>query len=384
MNRRTANSLRALTFLGVMGLLPACSSDHDDDTVVAVIPGPAGAGALQFSAATYSADEGGGSATLTVERSGGTAGVASVWYQTEAGTATGLDFQETASTQLVWADGDSAPKTILIPIKEDGAVEGAESFFVHLGSNSGAALGTTTVARVDIADDEAAPAGAFQFSSALYTGAEKTHVTVSVIRSLGTAGAATVDVAANPGTAGATDFSAVSGSFPTTLAWLDGESGPKTFNIALTEDGAIEGDEFFTLVLQNPSPGTFVGSPGEARVEISDADTAGTLRFQASVYGATESSGSRTITVRRNTGSQGAVSVTISLAGGSATQGTDFTFAPATLSWADGESGDKTFVVTLMPDDVAEGSETVTFELSAPTGGAILGAPSAATLTILE
>jgi hypothetical protein len=394
---RSVDLFRALAILAAVVLVPACK---DDDEVAPAAPaagnpqtptppaqpppgGGDGAGSIQFSASSYTVDESGGTVTLTVQR-GGSAGAASAWYQTDSHTATSDDYEPVPSRQLVWADGDGAPKTVQIGIKQDGAVEGQESFYVHLGSNSGAALGSTIVARVDINDDESAPAGVFQFGSPTYLATEKTHVTISVIRYGGTAGTATVQVSATPGTATSADFAPVSGAFPMTLSWANGDGAPKSFNIALTEDGTTEGDETFRLSLGAPSPGSFVGSPAEAEVRVADADSAGQIGFDASGYGASEFGGARTITVRRSGGVQGAVSATVSAAGGTATSGVDYTFSPSTLSWADGEGGDKTFTVTLVSDGAAEGSETAVFQLGGFTGGATAGSPSSATLTISE
>lgn len=90
------------------------------------------------------------------------------------------------------------------------------------------------------------------------------------------------------------------------------------------------------------------------------------------------------VTVRRTGTTAAPASVTVStLAGGSATAGSDYTAGSMTLSWAAHEDADKTFSVPLLADGEAEGSETVLLQLSAPVG-ASLGTNSLATLTITE
>jgi hypothetical protein len=113
----------------------------------------------------------------------------------------------------------------------------------------------------------------------------------------------------------------------------------------------------------------------------------GTLALTAATFSFAESVGSATIAVSRSGGSSGAVSVTCAAAaqgGDTATAGTDFTAASVTLNWADGDSANKTCGVTLTNDTTDESDETFTVTLSNAQGGAALGAPSTATVTILD
>lgn len=71
-------------------------------------------------------------ALVTVSRVGGSSGVLSVGYGTVPGTADATDFTVTSGV-LTWADGDSAPKTIQVPLIEDPAVDVGETFVVNLG-----------------------------------------------------------------------------------------------------------------------------------------------------------------------------------------------------------------------------------------------------------
>ncbi len=114
------------------------------------------------------------------------------------------------------------------------------------------------------------------------------------------------------------------------------------------------------------------------------APSPGALQFSASGYVALEGGPGATITVTRAGGSAGAVSVDYAAGDGTATGGSDYTAASGTLDWADGESADKTFQVAVLDDAEVEGDETVNLGLSNPTGGASLGGPSAAVLTIQD
>jgi hypothetical protein len=104
----------------------------------------------------YTVAEGAGSVTLTVSRHLGSTGAVAVQYNTSPGTATaGADFTTTVGT-LNWAGGDTADKTIVVPIIQDALLEGTETFTVNLfGATGGATiLAAGTVATVRITDDE--------------------------------------------------------------------------------------------------------------------------------------------------------------------------------------------------------------------------------------
>jgi hypothetical protein len=113
----------------------------------------------------------------------------------------------------------------------------------------------------------------------------------------------------------------------------------------------------------------------------------GTIAFSNINYSIGEG-GTATITVNRNGGTTGTVSVAIATAAGTtnpATPGVDFTpVAPtAILTFGPGVST-QTFSVPTAADGSSDNNETVALTLSNPTGGATLGTPSAATLTIIE
>ncbi len=96
-------------------------------------------GTLQFSAATYSVDEGGTTAIITVTRTGGSNGGASVDYATSDGTATEGDDYTAASDTLNWADGDANSKTFTVSITDDLVVEDNEIVNLTLSNPTGCA-----------------------------------------------------------------------------------------------------------------------------------------------------------------------------------------------------------------------------------------------------
>jgi len=111
--------------------------------------------------------------------------------------------------------------------------------------------------------------------------------------------------------------------------------------------------------------------------------TPGTIAFNGAGYSHAESGGAAAITVTRTGGSDGAVSVQYATTGGgTATANTDYTPVSGTLSWADGDSANKTFMIPITDDTTYETNETVNLSLSNPGGGATLGNQSNVPLTI--
>lgn len=110
----------------------------------------------------------------------------------------------------------------------------------------------------------------------------------------------------------------------------------------------------------------------------------GQVRFSLAAYTVTEGVGSATIAVQRVGGADGAIGVSYASSDGTANAGQDYTAVSSTLSWADQDSADQTFMISVADDALDEDDETLNLTLSNPTGGATLAAPSAALLTITD
>lgn len=233
---------------------------------------PPNPGSLQFSAATYIAGEAGAALSISVMRTGGAAGAASV-NVAATGTATiGTDYQLTPVT-LSWANGESGARTLDLTMVNDALVEGEETVILTLSSAAGASLGTPGAATVTITDDDSPPlpaSGALQFSPATYSiGEAGATVSISVTRTGGSSGNASVNIAATGGSAvSGTDYQLP----PTTLTWADGQSDARTFSIAITNDTAVESDETIVLTLSSAA-GASLGTPATATVTITNDDS---------------------------------------------------------------------------------------------------------------
>jgi hypothetical protein len=346
-------------------------------------PFTSGPGVVQFALASDSIAESGGTRNLQVTRTGGSSGAASVNYQITGGSATsGADYNATSTGTLNWANGDAAAKTIAVTVLDDADPEPSETVTLTLSSPSGASLGARTSTTLTITDNDSP--GTLQFSaSTASVGEAAGTITITVSRAGGSAGAASVQYQTANGTATASaDYTAANG----TLNWADGDGTSKSFTVTVLNDTTDEPNETFTVSLSNAT-GATVATPSTITVTITDDDpppAAGSLQFSASTYSITEAGGSATISVTRSGGSAGAVSVQYQTANGTATAPADYTASSGTLSWIDGETASKTFTVPIANDTAAESSETVNLSLSSPAGGATLGSPSAAVLTITD
>ena len=107
------------------------------------------------------------------------------------------------------------------------------------------------------------------------------------------------------------------------------------------------------------------------------------IQFSAGNFSVSESAGSTNITVTRTGSTAEAVTVDYATSNGTATAGSDYTSTSGTLTFNARESS-KTFPVSIANDTYDENDETVNLTLTNPTGGAVLGSQSSATLTITE
>ncbi|MFN7941025.1 MAG: Calx-beta domain-containing protein [Thermoanaerobaculia bacterium] len=226
--------------------------------------------------------------------------------------------------------------------------------------------------------------GQIKFNASSYSvGEGGGSKTITVQRVNGDDGAVSVHFATSNGSATAgSDYTANSG----TLNWADHDSADKTFSVAILQDAAAEGSETVNLTLSAPTGGATLTSPSAAPLTITDDDQGtsqpGTLRFTASAVSIDEDEHMVTLEVERVGGADGAVSAAFATAAGSATADADYETTNGTVSFGDGDAAAKQVQVHVLDDATSEDDETFTVGLSSPTGGAAIGTPSSATVTI--
>jgi hypothetical protein len=146
-------------------------------------------------------------------------------------------------------------------------------------------------------------------------------------------------------------------------------------------DGAWGVYPFFpsgTVLISDISNGLFILRDRTAGL----SQSAGQIGYVGTSVNASENAGTARITLRRNAGFAGAVSIDYATSDGTATAGTDYTAASGTLNWAVGDLGDRIITVALVNDTVDESNETFRITLSNATGGVAIEGSSTIDVTI--
>jgi hypothetical protein len=159
----------------------------------------------------------------------------------------------------------------------------------------------------------------------------------------------------------------------------------------------LKGGETLRVNLSNPTGNASLGSLPSAILKIVDSlgtpstggggtvlNSPGVIQLVANNYQVPENGGSFTITVSRTNGSRGVVEVDYTTKDGTAKTSRDYLGVNNKLRWLDGDTTTKSFEVGILDNGVPEPDKTLTVSLSNPTGGAVLGDPAEAVVTILD
>lgn len=182
------------------------------------------------------------------------------------------------------------------------------------------------------------------------------------------------------------DYQSASG----TIVFNPGETS-KTITILVNGDTANEASETFFVHLSNPVNASFQAVQGVGTILNDDVAL---LTLSQSSYSVSEGAGQISVNVTRSGDPSIPVTVNFSTSdtagssacdviNGLASSRCDYAPGAGTLQLAAGETS-KSFPIPIVDDGLIEGTERLTIKLSAPTGGASLGAISTATLWITD
>ncbi|MEA2452904.1 MAG: hypothetical protein QOG04_1614 [Actinomycetota bacterium] len=220
------------------------------------------------------------------------------------------------------------------------------------------------------------PSEGIGFSATSYEGSENggdarslLGAAITLVRTGSTSGTATVAFTTSDGTAKSSstreckacnvpppDYLKASG----VLVFAAGET-TKSFRVPITDDGAVENDETVNLTLSAAKGGAAPGPITTAVLTISDNDP--NISFERAASSGSEEVTSPRLNVLLSSPASGAT-VAYTVTGGTAVAGEDFTLAAGTLRFS---ARSPSIPLTVLDENLKEGSETVVVELSSPT-----------------
>ncbi|XP_071506649.1 adhesion G-protein coupled receptor V1-like [Diadema antillarum] len=360
------------------------------------------AGILRFSTLSYIINEG-EVFNVTVERSApGMGTVTADWLiESPQGLDPTLSFTSVAG-QITFFEGELS-KVITLESVPDETPETNENFQIIMSAVRTTGVSATGAASIDPQGSSASinigasdePHGVFSFAQGsleVATPEGDRTVQLFVERKYGAIGAARVFYAigngaqdpatpSNERAAAGQDFSGGGGfvDFP------DGSSSQPIL-ILIREDAIPELDEVFLVTLSGvqlldqgdtSTPPKLDSSDLVSEITISANDgTQGVIRFDvpSASLDVSEDVGSVELTIVRDQGTYGQVSIFIYSQPIEARKGTDYTFDDQVLVFGDGENN-KTVTLDIIDDGEAEDVETLELFLNNPQGGLDLGDP---------
>ena len=348
---------------------------NDDDT----------APTFQFSSATYSIAENGGSATINVTRTGASNAATVTCSKLNTGTATpGVDFTQTLDTTLAFGEGETS-KTCQVSVINDALDEGDETVNLSLSAGAGATLGTQSTAVLTITDDDATPSlSVTDVTVEEFNSTADFKVTLSAVSGR----AVTVNYATANNTATARvsvsdgDYAAGGG----TITFQPGET-EKFVGVPLYNDSLDEPNETFFVNLSSPSNasvadgqgvGTIRDDEGEPLLSISDPlvteGDSGTVNAAFVVTLSLASTQQVNVTYTTTDGPPLTPSDPV------AQLGSDYVGTSGQLEFHPGETS-KTIDVQVKGDTADEFNETFSINLSSPENATIFDSQGRATIT---
>ena len=299
---------------------------------------------FQFTASSYTVSEAAGAVSLTVQRLRYTNAAVTVDYATADGSAiNGLKYTATNGT-LAFAAGETN-KTLVVPILNEGFVEGTRYFHVLLSNpTGGAVLSSSTNATVNITDNDVGIDLQFaSYSVAKDAGA----VMIGVVRGDDGTLPVTVQFATSDLTA-TNGLDYVGTNF--TLSFAPQER-LRFVSIPIINNSLKQPNRTFRVNLAN-SKGATLGAQTSATVTIVDNDKG--FQLASATYTVAEDAGAALIGVLRGTDdTNSTVTVDYATSDASAVGGVDYTGSTNTLSFAPGERV-KTVAVPILNNGIRQ------------------------------
>ena len=325
---------------------------------------------IEFAADTYATSEPEGSATITVRRGGTGQDMVTVNFSTVSGTAlAGADFLENIGTLYFYAG--ETQKTFSVSILADGLEEDTETALLRLLDPAGTSLGARSNAVLSIREFDST------FACSLMTPAAEAYgyARISVQRSGLAQLPATVDYFFEAGTAlSGVDFL----NQPGTISFAANQTN-QSFDIAIVNDGLVEGAETFQLRLANGSAGSAIGGASNLTLTVEDND-AGLGFVETNVLGS-ENAAFVALTVRRYDDGPEPLQVGYFTSDGTALAGFNYRARSGTLLLP-ASTRTNYILIPLLDECGLTSNRQFTVTLTNPSPGGTLGERVRATVTL--
>nr|WP_287676266.1 Calx-beta domain-containing protein [Microcystis sp. M038S2] len=308
----------------------------------------------------------------TFTRSGVTTNPLTVNY-TIGGTATNGTDYTSIPTSVTFA-ANSATATVIVDPTADTTVESDETVALTLATGTGYTVGTTTAVTGTILNDDL-PSITLAVSPSSVTEDGTANLVYTFTRSGVTTNALTVNYTLGGTATLNTDYTRTGTTNTITVA---ANSATATVIVDPTADTTVESNETVALTLATGT-GYTVGTPNAATGTILNDDLP-SITLAVSPSSVTEDGTANLVyTFTRSGVTTNALTVNYTL-GGTATNGTDYTSIPTSVTFA-ANSATATVIVDPTADTTVEPDETVALTLATGTGYTV-GTPNTVTGTI--
>jgi hypothetical protein len=301
-----------------------------------------------------------------------------VTVKTVASTADAADFEPITAQAVTFAIDGPTTQWVPITLIDDQHPELTEVLRVQASAPTAKVTRADLTATVEIVDDDGLPP---QIRIADVASVDEGGIASFVVTVDGTLERdLEVSYSTNPASAGPGDITAASG----TIALVAGEVDPvRTIDVPITDDGAAEGVETFSVSL-GAAPG-LVSADRTATAWIAASDGgSGALpplpRIRMVDARVTEGEGAVDVEVAIDQSADATVQVATTA--GKATAGDDFAATTTTVAFVAGGPTTQIVTIPVSDDGLGELEEAFTVRASRPMGALL--ADNAATVTVLD
>jgi hypothetical protein len=292
----------------------------------------------------------------------------------------GVDF--TFANQTVTFSSANDTQSITFTIIDDCIKEFPESIVLKLSNPSNAFLGADSINNIIIAQNDFGPTAFFTAPTIYNVPASFGLDSVAVHLSNAFCGPVTVYYTTTGTASNGVDYTGVASN--DSVIFNPGET-VKYIIASVVDDLIIESTESINYKLDSISRG-FMGAVTTSTVNIIDNDfPAPSVDFINTSSSHIESAGLIQIPVQVLNMSATTIFVTATLVSGTANIATDLSASTVqTISFTGGSSATQNVIFTIIDDALIEGNEQFTIVLSNPIGGAVIGANSTFTVSIVD